>query len=80
MEDHKIKITKNTTMLEQVQIPVEKSIPIIHDRSLSWHVTGTSINKNGDVKLVFFMKSMILHNVHKILHKNFIVLDLFLKK
>jgi hypothetical protein len=54
MEGHKIKITKNTTMSEQVQIPVEKSIPIILDRS--WHVTGTPINKNGDVKLVFFMK------------------------
>jgi len=53
MEDHKIKITKNTTMSEQVQIPVEKSIPIIHDRSLSWHGTGTSINKNGDAKLIF---------------------------
>jgi len=52
MESHKIKITKTTTMLARVQIPVEKSIPVIHDRSLSWLGTGTSINKHGGVKLV----------------------------
>jgi len=57
----KIMKKQNITLTEQLQNPIEKlskeanSIPIntqIHDRSLSWTGTGTSMKKSFRVKLV----------------------------
>jgi hypothetical protein len=49
---------KNTTPSEQFQNPMEKSIPFtqIHDRSLFWPCTSTSI-ESGGVKLVLWAQS-----------------------
>jgi hypothetical protein len=46
---------KNTIPSEQLQNPMEKSKPFtqIHDRSLFWLGTGTSI-ESGGVKLVLW--------------------------
>ena len=49
---------KNTIPSEQLQNPMEKSKPFtqIHDRSLFWLGTGTSI-ESGGVKLVLWAQS-----------------------
>ena len=63
------KYTKNITLSEQVQTPIEKSWKEIvdnhniqiHDHSISWLGTGTSI-KSGGVKLVLFVISSLKRN------------------
>ena len=59
------RITKHTTLSEQFQNQIEKTVEKdkidtsntqIHDRSLSWLGTGTSV-KSGGVKLVLWYKT-----------------------